>query len=211
MGHESSSEPAEIFTDEDKIFICRSLRSGYLDDGIKPIHSEFETLIDFIENRSRKRSKSQANVNHYQYLPTAHQANGKLERVLAAFGSSDGKLDLDRLIEVHQLSLKNGTAYVRIKSVARWLISADCDETLKAILKVKQDKKLQDERVKANKELVELHKRKVMIEEMANKEKKARKAASYAKNMNKPITKPDWGRSKPSKLEDDGNSWREQI
>jgi hypothetical protein len=211
MRHESSSAHAEIFTDEDKNFILRSLRNGYINDGITPSHSKYQTLIDFIENRSSKPTKSQTKVDYYQDLLTTHQANGKLERVLTAFGSSSGKLDLHRLIEVHHLNLKTRKTYARIKSVAEWLVSADCDETLKAILKVKQEKKFQDDKVKANKELIEQHKRKTMLEEIAKKEEKARKAASYAKSITKPITKPDWGRSKPSKLEDDGNSWREQI
>jgi len=201
-----------MFNDEDKVFICRSLRNGYIEDGIQPTHSKYETLTDFIENRTSKPpSLSKSKIDYYQNLITTHQANGKLERVLAAFGSSNGKLDLDRLIEVHQLNLRSQAAHARIKSVAQWLISPDCDETLKSILKVKQEKKLHDERVKANKELVEQHKRKALLVEMAKKEKKEKKSASSVKPSNKPITKADWGRTKLSKLEDDGNSWREQL
>lgn len=206
-----SSASAELFTHEDKVFICRSLRNGYLNDGVKPSHSKYETLIDFIENRLKKPSKSQTKLDYYQSHLTTHQANGQLERVLAAFGSSGGKLNLDRLIEAHQLTLKTQTAQARIKSVAQWLLSADCDETIKAILKSKQEAKLQAESVKANKELIEQHKRKALLDEIEKSERKTKTTRSISKSLDMPIPKADWGRSKPAKLEDDGNSWREQI
>jgi hypothetical protein len=49
-----------------------------------------------------------------------------------------------------------------------------------------------------------------MLEEIA-KNKKAKKVCSVQKSLATPITKLDWGGTKPTKLESDGNSWREQI